>query len=106
MATVVAWSGIVAAAVCMMMGIWSAVQLRPKRRELVASITPPMSPSPEEPPGPITNHSLSTAMDGVAKVASALKDLDRVAQMFTLALGFLAVAAVAAGVEVVAATAS
>jgi hypothetical protein len=64
----------------------------------VQSQAPTDSPLPPA----VQNQSLSSTLDSVSKIASALKDLDRVAQMFTLALGFLAVAAVAAGVDAIA----
>jgi hypothetical protein len=94
-------AAVVAAAVCLAIGVWSAIQVQPKRRALLDAATLPSPPKPGEPPGPLTNQSVSSTMDSVAKLAAALKDLDRVAQMFTLALGFLAVGAVAAGVDAI-----
>ncbi|HEX8863211.1 MAG TPA: hypothetical protein VGC06_29790 [Actinomycetes bacterium] len=102
MTILVAWAAVLAAFLCLATGILSAVQTRPKRREVINALRPPRPPADDGVPGPITNQSLSTTMESVAKLASALKDLDRVAQMFTLALGFLAVAAAAAGVDAVA----
>lgn len=98
----VTWSAIVAATICLAVGIWSAMSVLPKRREVLDAVVPLKSQSDKEVPAPITNQSLSTAVDSVAKLAGALKDLDRVAQMFTLALGFLSVAAVAAGADAIA----
>lgn len=102
MISAVIWSAIAAAAICLAVGIWSAVSVLPKQREVLAAVAPLKPQSDEKVPAPITNQSLSNTVDSVAKLASALKDLDRVAQMFTLALGFLSVAAVAAGVDAIA----
>lgn len=101
MIAVVTWCAIVATGICLAVGIWSAVAVLPKRRDVLAAITPPEQSDDKVPP-PIADQSLSTTVDSVAKLASALKDLDRVAQMFILALGFLSVAAVAAGVDTIA----
>jgi hypothetical protein len=46
--------------------------------------------------------SLTPVFDGVSKLATALKDLDRPLRYFVLGLGFFAVAAVAAGADSVA----
>lgn len=46
--------------------------------------------------------SLSTTLDSVAALATALKDLDRVAQLLSVALGFFGIAGVVAGLEQVA----
>jgi hypothetical protein len=97
-AAVVAWSGLAGSLVCLGLGAWSAWQTLPKRRELLSALSPPKPVPPGDLPGPVTNQSLSTTVDSVAKLAVALKDLDRVAQLLTLSLGFLAVSAVAAGV--------
>jgi hypothetical protein len=102
MISVVIWSAIAAAGICMAVGIWSAVSVLPRQRDVLAAVTPSKPQSDEGLPAPITNQSLSAAVESVAKLASALKDIDRVAQMFTLALGFLSVAAVAAGVDAIA----
>lgn len=45
---------------------------------------------------------LSTGLEAVAKLAAALKDLDRVAQLLTVSLGFFSIAGVVAGLEQVA----
>lgn len=42
---------------------------------------------------------LSGALEAVAKLAAALKDLDRVGQFLTASIGFFAVAGVAAGLD-------
>lgn len=42
---------------------------------------------------------LPPTLESVASIAKALKDLDRVAQLLTVALGFFAIAGVAAGLE-------
>jgi hypothetical protein len=102
MTSAVIWFGIVAAGICLAMGIWSAVSVLPKRREVLAAVTSAKLQTDDKVPAAITNQSLSSTVDSVAKLAGALKDLDRVAQMFTLALGFLSVAAVAAGVDAIA----
>jgi hypothetical protein len=102
MTTTVVVAAVVAAAVCLALGVWSAVQVLPKQKAVLAAMTPPEVQAPGSPPGPIANQSASSAaIDSVAKLAAALKDLDRVAQMTTLALGFLAVGAVAAGVDAI-----
>jgi hypothetical protein len=102
MAQVVTWSAIVAAAICLAVGIWSAIYVLPKQRDVLQAVTPPELQNKNGVPGPVTNQSISTTVDSVAKLAGALKDLDRVAQMFTLALGFLSVSAVSAGVDAIA----
>lgn len=102
MAQVVTWSAIVAAAICLAVGIWSAIQVLPKQRAVLQAVTPPELGNKNEVAGPVTNQSISTAVDSLAKLAGALKDLDRIAQMFTLALGFLSIAAVSAGVDAIA----
>lgn len=45
---------------------------------------------------------LSTTLEAVAKLAAALKDLDRVGQLLSVSLGFFAIAGVVAGLEEVA----
>ena len=89
MISAVIWSAIAATAICLAVGIWSAVSVLPKQREVLAAVAPLKPQSDEKVPAPITNQSLSTTVDSVAKLASALKDLDRVAQMFTLALALI-----------------
>jgi hypothetical protein len=45
---------------------------------------------------------VSTTIDSVSKLATAMKDLDRVGQLLAVSMGFFGVAAVAAGLESVA----
>jgi hypothetical protein len=99
--------GLVGMCVCLTVGIASGVVMYGRRQAVAKAVDSVVGAQPPAPgigplPPAVQNQSLSSALDSVSKIASALKDLDRVAQMFTLALGFLAVAAVAAGVDAIA----
>ncbi|MEU5884497.1 hypothetical protein [Spirillospora sp. NPDC047279] len=98
-ATVAVFS-LVAAAVCLVVGAFSAFGVRDKRREVIAAIRVPSIG--DDASAGMADRSLAATFDSVARLAAALKDLDRVAQMFTLALGFTAVAALAVGIDAIA----
>lgn len=79
MTVAVAIVGLIATGLCLLLGIWSAVETRAKRRDVLDAINPPSKPDPAQPPGPVTNQAaVSTAVDSIAKLAAALKDIDRV----------------------------
>lgn len=101
MVTVVVIAAVVAAAVCLTLAVWSAVQVLPKQKKVLDALAVPEKPKAGAVPPAVRDQSIATGIDSVAKLAAALKDLDRVAQMITLALGFLTVAAVAAGVDAI-----
>lgn len=106
LSNVVGWSSLAAGIACLVIALILAMRdegERKKAKEAVKAAADKTTASTKDDAtfkqqaGP-----LSTTLDSVGKLAAALKDLDRVAQLLSVSIGFFGVAAVAAGLESVA----
>jgi hypothetical protein len=102
----IGWTSLVAGAACLVLSVVAFFQTKDERK----SARDALKTAAEQAKGASQDAgkfgeqagALSTGLGAVADLAKALKDLDRVGQLLVLALGFLAVGGVVAGLEEVA----
>lgn len=107
MTTVVGWASLLAGILCLLMALYLAFTSQDEReavKKAVEEAAKKAEGATKQKDGTFEQQAgaISTSLEAVATLAASLKDLDRVAQLLTVSLGFFAIAAVAAGLEGVA----
>lgn len=104
MSEAISWVGLIGAGILLICGVVDLVMTwstKSKIRHVTDSVAEGASREVPDTGGlqPQSAVDITNSVDAIAKLAAALKDLDRTSRLFVLSLTFLAVAAAATGLN-------